>query len=266
MSGWVRLWHDMPTDPKWRVIARRSGRSISEAMSVFTFLMVNASANADERGKTKNISAEDIAAALDMETQDVDVILDAMEGKVIENGALTGWEKRQPKREDNSAERAKKWREERKRTQANAQERPDIEIDSDIDIEPKGSLPPKPKAKRATALPDDWQPEMVGEIREIVSGWTKEEFKDQLANFKDHAKANGRTQKDWPAAFRTWARKHNGWREKNGNRGNTQQRNHSAPPQHNPLVRAVLAEREARAASDGGGQSGGWPEDGDGAW
>ncbi len=29
MASWLRLWHDMPTDPKWRVIAKRSGQSIS---------------------------------------------------------------------------------------------------------------------------------------------------------------------------------------------------------------------------------------------
>ncbi len=51
MSQWVRLWDDMPTDPKWRVIARRSGRPLSEVISVFVFMMTNAGANATERGR-----------------------------------------------------------------------------------------------------------------------------------------------------------------------------------------------------------------------
>lgn len=33
MSQWVRLWEDMPTDPKWRVIAKRAGRPISEVIA-----------------------------------------------------------------------------------------------------------------------------------------------------------------------------------------------------------------------------------------
>jgi len=133
-NNWVRLWHDMPTDPKWRVIAKRSGQPIATVMAVFTFVLVNASANASERGRTHNLFADDIAAALDVETGDVEAILDAMQGKVLDGDVLTGWEKRQPKREDGAAERAKQWRE-RKRTQANAAERPDKDTDTDTDTE-----------------------------------------------------------------------------------------------------------------------------------
>jgi len=41
MSQWVRLWEDMPTDPKWRVIAKRAGRPISEVIAVFTHMLIN---------------------------------------------------------------------------------------------------------------------------------------------------------------------------------------------------------------------------------
>ncbi len=132
MTSWVRLWHDMPTDPKWRVIARKSGQRVGDVIAVFTFLLVSASANADERGRTQGVVCEDIAAALDLDDADVSAILGAMQGKVIDaDGRLTGWEKRQPKREDNSAERAAAWRAERKRTQANAPERPDTDAETD---------------------------------------------------------------------------------------------------------------------------------------
>lgn len=145
MSSWVRLWHDMPTDPKWRVIARRSGASLSEVIAIFTFVLVNASANATERGRTHNLFADDIAAALDMDEATVEAVLAAMEGKVLSNGALIAWERRQPKREDNSADRARQWRDEKKaermRTQANAAERPETDTETDAEIieEPKGS-------------------------------------------------------------------------------------------------------------------------------
>jgi len=151
MNGWVRLWHDMPTDPKWRVIARKSKCSIAEVIAVYTFLLVNASANATERGRTINFDSEDVAAALDMEDTQIESILNAMQGKVLEGEFLTGWEKRQPKRERedaNSASRSKAWRErkkleketndkERHRTPPNATERLDTDTDTDTDTDIK---------------------------------------------------------------------------------------------------------------------------------
>lgn len=120
MANWVRLWEDMPTDPKWRVIARRSGRPLSEVIAVFIFMMTNAGANATERGKLFNWDDEDVAAALDMDGASVEAIREAMEGKTVEDGRLSGWDRRQPKREDNSAERSKAWREAKKRERADS--------------------------------------------------------------------------------------------------------------------------------------------------
>jgi predicted Fe-S protein YdhL (DUF1289 family) len=141
-NSWLRLWHDMPTDPKWRTIARVSKQSISEVIAVFSFVLVDASANASERGRTE-VNAEDVASALDLDTSAVQAILDAMESRVLNDGKVTGWEKRQPIREDDSANRSKAWREakkaeeeaERKRTQANAEKRSDKEKDTDKDKE-----------------------------------------------------------------------------------------------------------------------------------
>lgn len=135
--NWVRLWQDMPTDPKWRVVAKRSGRPLSEVLAVFVHMLTNAGANATERGVLERWCHDDIAAALDIEPEHVEAIYDAMQGKTLQGDALTGWEKRQPKREDGSAERAKAWRE-RNRTQANAEKRPDTETDTDTEREVSG--------------------------------------------------------------------------------------------------------------------------------
>lgn len=137
MANWVRLWEDMPTDPKWRVVAKRAGRPISEVMAVFMFMMTNAGANATERGVLSNWSDEDVAAALDSEVEHVKAIREAMQGKTLEGGKLSGWEKRQPKREDGASERAKQWRE-RNRTQPNASKRP--EADAETDAEKNAAL------------------------------------------------------------------------------------------------------------------------------
>jgi|ERR1035437_5372732 hypothetical protein len=127
-NPWLRLWADMPNDPKWRTIARVSNQEISRVMSVYLHMLVCAS-NATERGRTQGWCDEDIATALDIETDDVIVIREAMQGRVLDGDYLIGWEKRQPLREDGSADRGKAFRERQKqekeevKTQPNATER-----------------------------------------------------------------------------------------------------------------------------------------------
>lgn len=152
--NWVRLWSDMPTDPKWRVIAKRSGRPLAEVLAVFVHMLTNAGANATERGVLANWCHDDIAAALDMEAEHVAAIYDAMQGKTLDGASLTGWGKRQPKREDGAAERAKAWRE-RNRTQPNAGKRPDTE--SEIEEEKKVITHPSESeaAREADGRTDD---------------------------------------------------------------------------------------------------------------
>lgn len=41
-NAWLRLWHDMPNDPKWRTIARVSGQPIATVMAVYIHLLVDA--------------------------------------------------------------------------------------------------------------------------------------------------------------------------------------------------------------------------------
>lgn len=153
MSGWVRLWHDMPTDPKWRTIARKAGQRVGDVIAVFNFLMVNASGNALERGKVAGLDCEDVATALDLEDSDVRAILTAMRGKVLDaDDFLTGWEKRQPKREDSTASvRKAAWKErqknapERSGTQGNAPEiDADAEKDSSVAKATGADAPPDP--------------------------------------------------------------------------------------------------------------------------
>lgn len=109
MTEWVRLWRDMPTDPKWRVIARRSGRPVSEVISVFIFMMTDA-AEWEHRGRLGSWETESVAAALDMDEAHVEAIFDAMQGRVLDGDTLLGWEKRQPKREDDSKQRVADYR------------------------------------------------------------------------------------------------------------------------------------------------------------
>lgn len=123
-NQWFRLWHDMPNDPKWRTIARVSGRPISEVISVYLHLLNSASQSVTRGNAT--VTAEDLASAIDTETEHVEAIFSAMQGRVLEGNWLTGWDKRQVKKEEDTnpesraksnAERQREYRE-RKRQEA----------------------------------------------------------------------------------------------------------------------------------------------------
>lgn len=142
---WCRLWHDMPTDPKFRAVAKRAGRSTAEVVALFTAMLTNASANEGARGTLRNWSHEDMAVAFDMEPEHAEAIYQAMQGKLLDGDKLMGWERRQPQREDSSAERTKAWRE-RKRTRRDADvthgDAPDKDSDSDLEKEKEPPFPP----------------------------------------------------------------------------------------------------------------------------
>jgi hypothetical protein len=97
-NEWLRLWHDMPTDPKFKTVARVSGQPISLVISVYLHLLVSASRNVT-RGHA-DVTEEDIASALDVTEDEINPILEAMQGRLLDGTSLTGWEKRQPKKED----------------------------------------------------------------------------------------------------------------------------------------------------------------------
>ncbi|GAB2471933.1 hypothetical protein GCM10027082_24310 [Comamonas humi] len=97
-NQWLRLWHDMPTDPKWRTIARHAKQPLCLVQAVYLHLLVDASRNVT-RGHV-DVTPEDLASALDVTEDEIQAVLTAMEGRVLSAGELSGWSKRQPKRED----------------------------------------------------------------------------------------------------------------------------------------------------------------------
>lgn len=161
-NQWLRLWHDMPTDPKWRTIARHAKQPISLVQAVYLHLLVDASRNVTRGHAT--VTTEDLASALDCDDADIQAILDAMQGRVIEGQMISGWDRRQPKREDSgdsetgamSAAERKRAQREREKQQAqgtsNTQchdESRTVTTDKDTEEikEPNGSV------GRADALP-----------------------------------------------------------------------------------------------------------------
>lgn len=204
-NQWLRLWHDMPTDPKWRTIARASGQRIGDVMAVYVHLMVCASTNESERGRTESFNAEDVASALDLETEQVTAITTAMQGRVLERDTLTGWEKRQVQREDGSAERARAWRESQKHAgeripNAGERKRP-LEEEKDKEEKKRGR-----RASPRSTLPPDFYPDASG--LDALKGLS---VAIELEAFRNHHKAEGNVMADWQAAFRKWVANSHKW-------------------------------------------------------
>jgi hypothetical protein len=109
---WYRVWEGTPTDPKFRLIARKSGRHITWVLSVFQHMMDCANA-ASERGTLEGWTDDIVAVCLDLETQDVAAIRTAMQGTVLNGNRLSGWDKRQ-RVSDDVAERVRRHREKAK--------------------------------------------------------------------------------------------------------------------------------------------------------
>jgi len=211
-NQWLRLWHEMPNDPKWRTIARNSGQSIGNVTGVYLHLLVSAS-NATERGRTQPNKAEDIATALDISTQEVESILAAMQGRVLDGDLILGWEKRQPEREDGSADRAKYWREKKKleeriaeleslineRTQPNATER-NRTLDKDKEE--------KRVVDKSTRLPADWHPseEDTKYCKENRPDLRPSEVAERFYDYWIAQPGVKGRKADWQATWRTWVR------------------------------------------------------------
>ena len=121
-NQWLRLWHDMPNDPKWRTISRVSGQPIALVQAVYLHLLVSGSQNVT-RGHA-DVTNEDLASHFDVTERDIEAVISAMQGRVLDGNYLTGWERRQPKKEDRGNEEtgaksaAQRKREQRERQRA----------------------------------------------------------------------------------------------------------------------------------------------------
>lgn len=124
---WFRWHHGSVTDPKFQLVAKKAGASVAEVIAVWATLL-EAASMAEHRGNPGEVDFESIDCALGLSDGKAEAIYShmAIRGVVAEDGRITAWEKRQPKREredDNSTERVKAFRErQRQETPGNATE------------------------------------------------------------------------------------------------------------------------------------------------
>lgn len=62
----------------------------------------------------------------------------------------------------------------------------------------------RPKTKRATSLPEDWQPNERNLRDATDRGYSASRIGELAQHFRDHHRAKGTTSKDWDASWRTW--------------------------------------------------------------
>lgn len=112
---WFRWHHGSVNDPKFGLIAKKSGASVAEVIAVWACLLEQAS-TADDRGNPGDPDFEAIDYGLGMADGTAQRVYERMRERSLidtETGRIAAWEKRQPKRErsdDNSSERVRAFR------------------------------------------------------------------------------------------------------------------------------------------------------------
>jgi hypothetical protein len=109
---WFRWHHGSVTDPKFQLVAKKAGVRLGDVILVWAFVLEKASEN-EQRGTIGPIDFETLDFMLGADDGTAGRILDAMTGRgLIGDGRIAAWDKRQPKREDDSAtDRKRKQRE-----------------------------------------------------------------------------------------------------------------------------------------------------------
>lgn len=236
---WIESHDVLPTHPKTAKLARRLGVSKPAAVGHLHFLWWWCITHRPE-GVLHGLDADDIAEACGWDGDSADLI-DALftSGWLDDDGeALVvhdWWEHAG----QTIARRDKATQEQRESGRRGAHRRwcvkeqkpiPNCALCASDEGEPKGAdappngvpngVPlgsdgyrnrnrdknnPKPsnKAKRATQLPDDWQPNPKHVELASEAGL---DLDVETVQFRDHHTAKGSTFKDWDAAFRTWLR------------------------------------------------------------
>jgi hypothetical protein len=170
---WFRWHHGSVTDPKFQLVARKSGASLPDVLAVWAYLLETASA-ATVRGHIGDIDAEALDCLFGFpsaETRTAD-ILEAMENRsLIADGVVLSWEKRQPKRErpeDDSTNRVRTHRDKKRHgTPSNADD------DAETPREEKRREEEKREKERAEFLAaqaraDGFQPTPAGSICRVM--------------------------------------------------------------------------------------------------
>jgi hypothetical protein len=117
---WFRWHHGSVTDPKFQLVARKAGASLPDVLAVWAYLLEEASA-ADVRGEF-SIDSEAVDCMFGFEDGKTSNILAVMGARgILDGNRIASWDKRQPKKEDDTAtDRKRRQRERENEAKASA--------------------------------------------------------------------------------------------------------------------------------------------------
>jgi hypothetical protein len=110
---WFRWHHGSVSDPKFQLVAKKAGASVAEVIAVWACLL-EAASQSEQRGSAGTPDFEALDCSLGLADGKAKTIYERMQDRslVAGDGEISSWEKRQPKREDDSAaDRKRKQRE-----------------------------------------------------------------------------------------------------------------------------------------------------------
>jgi hypothetical protein len=184
------------TDPKFALVARRSGASLPDVIAVWAYVLEAASANTN-RGYVGDIDAEALDCMFgfpDTQTRTADILKAMRERNLIDaDGFVVAWEKRQPKRErdgDSSTDRVRAHR---------AKERHETPRNANGDQETPDSAAQRPETPRGEERREDISQASPahphrraagGRFAEFWTAWPKGERKQDKAKCHEHWKRN----------------------------------------------------------------------------
>lgn len=231
--NWFRWYTGTATDPKFLVVARLSKQNVASVVAVWAMLLERASdgvtqcdagvtrCDAVKRGFVTGFDCESADVLLGLEDGSSAAIIEALRTKgLLDGDKVTAWEKRQPKREDSSAERTRAYRERLKEkqsetqrdagvTQCDARREENREIlNTPLDTSLRSVSIPQGGAREKQPRPR-FIPPTVGEVRDYCE--SRGNTVDPQA-FVDFYESNGwrvgkNAMRDWRAAVRTWEAK-----------------------------------------------------------
>ena len=245
---WFRWHHGSVTDPKFQLVARRSGARLSDVLAVWAYLLEEAS-TADVRGDFGDIDVESIDCLFGFDDGTTSNILSAMVARGLVAGtSVAAWEKRQPKRErdtDNSAERTRAYRARQKAgdayqsdvtprdaTERQKNARGEESREDSSSLRSEESAPASRRLRATRKCPDGF------EITDALRAWATENARSvdivrETDKFRDYTFKTARA--DWDGAWRNWMRRA---------AENTRPPSRASPPQskHAAAARAIYGE------------------------
>ncbi len=202
---WFRSYHGAPTDPKWLAIAKRA-ETLPGVAACFWWALEDYASQHEDRGSVAGFDVESFAAFSGFDEKQLCNAFQAFQNKgMIVDQRLKSWDKRQPKRDDNSTERVRAFRERQKRNETQAE--PTVTPRGEEIREEYIEGAPKRARQKGSRLPEGWTLSDDGRTYALGKGLTAVDITNEAAKFANywHAKAGaGATKLDWDKTWQTW--------------------------------------------------------------